>query len=138
MKKKDYEPLPYNQELEDMRKDVNISASRAIKNINILIHTTPSKEEYEQAKNKYVVNYVEYEPGYSTGFFGCKYGRYIKKPDVALVKWNGTYTKGYKSWAGNQGSELNSYGQQLVINKINEIIEFLNKSYHYDKQISKK
>jgi len=87
----------------------------------------PTKEAYEKVKNKYVANYTVYEPGHSTGFLGWKRGRDVNKPDIGLAKWNEYYPEGYNSWAGQQGTTYNAYGEHLLTAKINEIIDRLNK-----------
>jgi hypothetical protein len=84
-------------------------------NINLMDDT---EEDYNKAKNKYISEYEEYEPSF---FFGG----YKKRPDVGEAKWNFTYPNGFASWRSWQ-SNLSGYGEQQLIDKINEIIELLN------------
>ncbi len=44
--------------------------------------------------------------------------------------WNELYPKGFIDWKSSY-RQLNAYGQQRVINKINEIIDFLDYVYPY-------
>lgn len=79
-----------------------------------------SEEEYKKARNKYIADYTEYEQG---NFFSS--GRDVLRPDVGESRWNEMYPEGYRTWASRRRG-LNSYGQQSVIDKINEIIDAMN------------
>ena len=86
------------------------------------------EEAYTKARNKYIAEYSEYQRGHSTGLFGWKDGEDVKRPDVGSAKWDEAYPKGITSWEiQNFHSKLTPYGQQNLVDKINEIIEFLNK-----------
>lgn len=99
-------------------------------NINLFPDTKVNETEYKRAKayfiNKYPprVEYGKYIPGgfFSTGYY--EKDREIPQPEVAEAKWNEYYPNGYETWK-NQQRKLNAYGEQMVINKINEIIENL-------------
>lgn len=80
-----------------------------------------SESIYEKKRLEYISEYEVYES--DGGFFST--GRYRKRPDVGEAKWNSFYPHGYTSWAAKQ-QELNAYGQQNVINKINELVELFN------------
>lgn len=88
-------------------------------NINIKLAT---EVEYNKERIKYIANYKEYEAG---GFLSV--GEYKSKPDVGEAKWNGLYPEGLKSYRLRTGDKLSSYGQQLVLEKVNELIEVVNK-----------
>lgn len=78
-----------------------------------------SKEIYEAKRAKYISEYREL----NTGLFN--YG-YTNRPDVGEAKWNEMYPRGYDEWAGDQ-RHLNAYGEQILIDKINEIVDYINK-----------
>lgn len=85
-------------------------------------------KDWEQRKLKYVSEYVEYEPGYSTGIFGYRSGRNVSRPDVGLTMWNARnydQLQPYEEWIKHNNKILSSVGQQQVIDKINEIITAL-------------
>lgn len=79
----------------------------------------PTVKEYEAARAKFIAEYKEYQ----FSFFSSSYKQ---RPDVGEAKWNAYYPQGYSTWAGQNGHHLTGYGQQKVIDKINEIIEALN------------
>ena len=81
-----------------------------------------TEEEYQVARSKYIAGYREYLPG---GFFS--FGEYKNLPDIGEANWNKMYPQGFKNWTNHEGEKLTSYGQQLLIDKINEIINRLNK-----------
>jgi hypothetical protein len=80
----------------------------------------PTEDEYVKAKNKYVSNYTTYK----SRFLG---GGYENDPLTGEAKWNSIYPSGYNSWAGNQGKTFNAYGEHLMVAKINELIDIINK-----------
>ena len=97
-------------------------------NINLLgsYEGKTLQEMYDLARFKYINESEKYIKGYSTGFSGgWRNGYYEKTPQVGEAKWNEKYPKGIDSWKENFMT-LNSRGQQYVINKINEIISFIN------------
>ena len=89
----------------------------------------PTEEEYLKARNTYIADYTEYQSGYSSGGFfgGWVSGKDVKNPDIGLAEWNKMYPQGFSDWEARQGNKLTSYGQQLLIDKINEIINHINK-----------
>jgi hypothetical protein len=95
--------------------------------LNLFPEEFVNKEIYEQKKNEYVLKYTVYERGYPTGFLGWREGRDVPRPDVGEYEWAKMYPNGYESWA-NQQRKLSARGQQNVIDKVNEIIAFLNTS----------
>lgn len=87
-----------------------------------------TEEDYHAAKNKFIAEYKEYEPGSGGGFFSKRtYGRDVNKPDIGAAKWASYYPRGFYTWSGSHGEGLSPYGQKQVIDKVNEIIAFLNK-----------
>lgn len=102
---------------------------RKIKKIEKLdIDLFPNKKgKYEEDRAKYISDYEEYEKWYSTGFFWWwRAGRDVKKPDVGEAKWNKKYPEGYESWIVNN-YKLTTTGQQEVIDKMNELVDIVNK-----------
>lgn len=79
------------------------------------------EEQYNEARLKCINEETSYMPG---GFMSS--GSYVKNPQAGEAKWNQRYPKGIESWNENF-MKLNSVGQQQVIDKINEIINFINK-----------
>jgi hypothetical protein len=82
----------------------------------------PTKEDYNKARTKYIAEYTRYESG---GFLSM--GRDVHKPLEAEADWNSWYPEGFNSWAGNQGTKFNAYGEHLLVAKINELIDIINK-----------
>lgn len=116
-------------------------------NIDLLSEFTEEKYEKERTKHisdynkkraEYIDEYTEYKSGYSTGgFFGSWIeGKEVKDPVGGEASWNtiypdghdwnGKYSNGYNSWRSNQVS-LTAFGEQELIDKINELIDVLNK-----------
>lgn len=79
-----------------------------------------TKADYEKARNKHIAGYTEYETG---GFFG--FGHDVSRPDVATAKWNQWYPNGYDDWVSTHGEHLSPHGEQMLIDKINEIVDVL-------------
>jgi hypothetical protein len=80
----------------------------------------PTEEEYKKAKAKYISEYETYESGFLSG-------GYRNRPDVAEANWNKWYPNGYKSWWPQETQSFNGYGQRMLAEKINEIIDHINK-----------
>ena len=59
-----------------------------------------TEEDYDAARNEYTRQYGE-------------------------SSWNDKYPKGFSDWAGNR-TALNARGEQILIDKINEIVDQLN------------
>lgn len=89
--------------------------------INLFPEETTSESAYNKARADFISKTTKYVPG---GFLSM--GDFVPDPLVGEATWNKTYPNGYKEWRGAQRS-VNAYGQQAIIDKINEIIEFLNK-----------
>ena len=92
-----------------------------ITKLNIDLFDGILKSDYKKQRNKFIANYTEYNRG---GFFSS--GHYEYKPDVAKSKWNNMYPNGFTDWAKDKKS-LNAYGEQMVIDKLNKVIEVVNK-----------
>lgn len=81
-----------------------------------------TKEEYEAAKAEFIAEYKEYESGFFRGGFKLR-------PDIGRAKWDARYPKGYSDWVHFNGTteDLSVQGQQRLIDKLNEVINHLNK-----------
>jgi len=90
-----------------------------IKKLNISLFPDNHKAEYKKDKMKYIAGCETYVSGFLTS-------GYVKDPVVNEARWNEKYPNGYLDWAIND-KRLNSVGQQNVIDKINEIVEIINK-----------
>ena len=99
--------------------------AKKIEKLDIVLEI-PTEDEYEKAKNKYISEYEEWEDGYSTGLFGYKPSKYVKRPDIGKAKWDDMYPKGYYSWVSGTMPRLNGYGMKNLIDKTNEIAEYVN------------
>ena len=87
-------------------------------NVQLLVPQEELKKKYNKTKAEWIVKY-----GYEYTFLGNRRSR----PDVGVTSWNEYYPNGFKDWKiMNGNNKLTSYGQQNLINKINEIIERLN------------
>lgn len=84
------------------------------------------EQRYNEKRTDFIANSRRYVPGHSTGFFGWKDGYYEKTPQIGEAEWNKVYPGGIESFKIDF-MKLNSVGQQNVIDKINEIIDALNK-----------
>lgn len=98
---------------------------KKIEKLDIDLFQDVTEEKYKKKKAKYIAEYTEYVPGYSTGLFGWKEGYYEKRPDVGTAKWEEKYPDGYKDWANHQNT-LTATGKQLIINKVNELVDIMN------------
>ena len=88
------------------------------------------EQEWEDRKRNYIADYQEYIPG---GIFSTGY--YTKRPDVGKIEADKIYGKDFISYHGKlktfnewkiNSNSLSSIGQQEVIDKVNEIIDFIN------------
>ena len=86
--------------------------------INLLTRT---ESDYNKAKAEFIANYTEYDIG---GFLSRP--REVHRPDMGVAKWNEIHPNGFTSWVAKT-IQLNAYGEQTLIDKINEIINYLNK-----------
>lgn len=82
--------------------------------------TQPDEKEYNKKRLEFISHKEEYVPG---GLFSSGYHK--KRPDVGEIEWNKLYPDGYQDWLAGQGQRLSSYGEQKLIDKINEIIKSL-------------
>ena len=81
-----------------------------------------SEDDYTRERAKYIARYEKLE--YKPSFWGGT-SEYIKRPDLGEAAWNERYPKGYADWFPRMGNTLTSFGQQKIIDKINEIVEHL-------------
>lgn len=96
-------------------------------NINLFPEESTGKKKYEEERTKYIANCEIFQPGHSLGFWGGYANScYVKSPAVGEANWNELYPLGYDSWVVKQLS-LTGRGEQNVIDKLNEVIDFLNK-----------
>ena len=75
---------------------------------------------YNKKRAKYIAEYKTYYPG---GFLSVGSLRHDTKTGEA--KWNKLYPNGYSSWRNEQRS-LNSAGEQILIDKVNELVVTVN------------
>lgn len=96
----------------------------------------PNKDTYEKERAEYIADYKIYVTGHSNGGFfgGWTDGHYEKKPDIGEAEWNKLYPQGFTSYCNSRGAKLTSYGEQVVVDKINEIINYINKQHEKDKE----
>lgn len=90
-----------------------------LKKININLFEGVTKKAYTKARAEFIATYITYEQGFLSI-------RTISDPIAGEAKWNSYYPEGFSSWAGKQ-RELNAYGQQEIIDSLNQIIQELNK-----------
>jgi hypothetical protein len=83
------------------------------------------QDMYNTRRLEFIAGSERYIKGYSTGLFGYRDGYYEKTPQVGEAEWNKKYPKGIEDFKENFMT-LNSVGQQSIINKINEIIKYIN------------
>ena len=98
-------------------------------NINLFPENIVSKSIYEKEKAKYIAEYEEYVKStkqYYLFFSTGQEGHYKKSPVLGNANWNRLYPLGYEDWAKNRMT-ISSYGQQQIIDKINELCEIINK-----------
>lgn len=90
-----------------------------MKKLEINLFPKEDKATYEKKKLEFISGYSEYQPG----FFGHFK---VKRPDVGEIEWRKAYPDGYSDWA-LEWRHLNAQGQQNVIDKINELVEAVNR-----------
>ena len=100
--------------------------------INLFKPEFTGKDIYEKARAKFIAEYKvyvesteQYHPGFLFGHYTGTRGHYKIDPIQGEAKWNSLYPRGYDQWAGDQ-RKLSAYGEQQVIDKINEIIGKIN------------
>lgn len=93
--------------------------------LNINLFEGVTEEKYREKRAEYIAKATTYNPG---GFLSMGWD----KPDPAKgeAEWNAIYPEGYKSWSSQQFS-LNANGEQSVIDKINEIVHWINKQNNH-------
>ena len=92
-----------------------------IKKLKIDLLPDSDQDEYEKNRLAFIADYTVIK---GVGFFSSGY--YAKDSVAGEAEWNKRYPKGIYSWKSKY-RQLNSYGEQTVIDKINEIIETTNK-----------
>lgn len=97
--------------------------------LNIDLLSGHTEAMYIKARNKYIANYTEYNAG---GLFSIGY--YKNVPAVGEAKWNEQYPDGFESWKSKQ-EYLTAIGEQMLIDKINEIVDFINKQVKPQPQV---
>ena len=97
-----------------------------IKNLEIDMFENASESDYQKVRTKFIADYEVYVNGHYTGFFIWNISRYKLDPIQGEAEWNKTYPNGYSDWAGRVNN-LTAYGHQNIINKINELVELINK-----------
>jgi hypothetical protein len=84
-------------------------------NIDLFPKDTVNENEYRKKMTEYVASHKEYIGG-----------NYRKNPTIGQAEWNKLYPNGYDDWANSQQG-LTSHGNQSIIDKINELVEWQNK-----------
>lgn len=105
---------------------VKWTLANKIELLNIDLISEWTEDKYEKEKAKFIAEYKIYVRGYSVGFFGWKDGEYRLDAIQGAAEWVKKYPSGFQSWRAGQ-MVLTGYGQQLLIDKINEIIKSLEK-----------
>ena len=80
-----------------------------------------SKGEYKKARIKYIAGYKTWRPG---GFLTS--GADVEDPQAGKAQWDKMFPNGYDDWITSYGDKLSTWGQQKLIDKVNEIIKVLN------------
>ena len=88
----------------------------------IVTQTQASEAKYNQERAKYISEKTYYKPGNSW----LSTGSYDEDPVRAEADWNKVYPEGYKSWF-NERASLNLTGISYIYEKLNEIINAVNK-----------
>ena len=70
-----------------------------------------NQEHYLKARAEYIASRVKWET----------------KKEIAEADWDALYPRGMNDWSLSR-TQLNAWGEQQVINKINDIIDYLKKS----------
>ena len=73
------------------------------------------EKQYEQEEKNFIANFRENK------FFGVSYN-----PQAGKAHWDNIYPDGYYSWVAQSNKGLSCYGQQILIDKIDEIIKHIN------------
>lgn len=94
---------------------------KKIKKIDIDLLSEHTQSKYNEDKARFIAGAEEYVQG---SYFS--FGHYKKVPLVGESRWNNMYPNGYEDWL-NEQSRLTSSGEQQLIDKINEIVDVLNK-----------
>jgi len=92
----------------------------SIKKLDINLLPDILEDKYKKERIKYIAEYTEYAQGRFTMVES------VNKPDVGEAKWNNRYPSGYKSWLELRQT-LNDYGHQAIIDKVNELVDYINK-----------
>ena len=91
-----------------------------IKKLTTNFYSEEHKEKYQKEKRDFIAGYKEWRPG---GFLSS--GSDVSNPEVAEAKWKGLYPRGFMDWITTEG--VNGHGGQEIVDKVNEVIDFLNK-----------
>lgn len=111
-----------------------------IEPLNYLIFDEKEMEhKYEEARAKFIAEYdvpkeipstLKWVPGgiFSSGYWTGEGAKtvYEKRPDLGLAEWNKRYPNGLKDYSYSHANKLTGYGQQLLVNKVDEIIKYIN------------
>ena len=108
---------------------------KKIEELNINLIPEDWEDEYNQKRAEYIAEYAvhtkstrEYIPGglFSSGYWTGEDGKYVKDPIQGEAEWNKRYPNGFEDWKLNNGNKLTCHGQQMVIDKINELTKAVN------------
>lgn len=80
-----------------------------IKKLDIDLLEDATEEKYKKELNDHILEWTK-----------AKYSR-----DRAIAEWDTKYPEGFDTWKGRR-VELSAVGEQHLIDKINEIIDYLN------------
>jgi len=84
--------------------------------IQLLSPEEEVRGKYNKARAEFIVKY-----GHEYTFWGKR-----PRPDIGEADWNKLYPNGFNDWVkSNAHRVLTSIGQQSLIDKINEIIDYL-------------
>jgi len=82
-----------------------------------IILNSPTREQYEQNRLKYIVQYRQYV----RGFFR---GHYENRPDIAEAKWKALYPNGFEDYLNDSYVWYVSYKEHKVLaDTINQLID---------------
>ena len=91
------------------------------------------EDKYENAKRNYIADYSEYIPWW---FFSPWYHK--KNPEAWKAQWDKAYPQWLWDYVQADGGRLTAFWQQNLINKIDEIIDFINKNNGHPKTTKSK
>lgn len=88
--------------------------------LDINLFPNDLEDDYKKEQTRFIATYKKYKSG---NFFSS--GGWESRPDIGKAEWDERFPEGFQTWARDTRI-LTAIGQQLLINKVNELVKKVN------------